>query len=275
MPEQLKGAGLESVDMLVAIDPGTRNTGMAYFLRDRDDPKKIKLEFALQLDLDPKYEWSMIPSYLLGLIYKMAANYNTVYRHIQSEVPTRIHKIGIVIEQAVGKNNDQKKFIFGMQAASHAMQPWSPHKTIIKIVSAKTTREHLKLPVPPVGLRPSKAWEMRKAITMNHIQGNLGIVVPRHDTSDAIALGIAAIMAGKIRLAVTPFKEHCLDAWFIPQDVLQEELNKRTQPAPEEMPQLVIESDGKEHRHVLPDEFDEIHSMQRLQDDDDEEIEVV
>lgn len=263
MPEQLKVVGTESVDLLASIDPGSRNTGLAIFIRDKENPKRLKLETATQLEFDTKYEWWMVPSYLLGAIYRIAMDFNEVYRRLDGMTPVRINKIGIVIEQAVGKNNDQKKFIFGMQSCVVAMMPWSPFKTFIKIVSAKTVREQLKLPHPPAGLRPSKAWETRKTITLNHVQANLGVVVPRHDTSDAIALGVAALMAGRIRLASTPFRDACLDAWFIPEEVLQEELRKRNES--EDTPKLVIQ--GPENTVVA--EPDEIHSMQRLQDDDD------
>lgn len=214
MPEQLKVVGTEISDMLVSIDPGRKNMGMAIFLRSHKEPSQIKLETGVQLLLADDYKWALAPSYVLGIAYKIAADFNQVYFKLDSTVPARIQKIAVVIEQASAKNTDHKNFIFGMQACIFAMLPWSPFKTYLTIISPKTVQLQLKIPLPAETFKKTKQWITRKAYTQKIIENGIGFHVSRHDTSDAIALGIASLMAKKVQLSPTPFSDDCLDLWF-------------------------------------------------------------
>lgn len=205
--ERKKGAELKSFQVVVAIDPGVKNAGMAYFTRD-GVTKQIKLEVASQCDLTnlPEEELAL---FFFNSAVKLTVDCNTMYMRQLPTPKSLINKIAFIIEQPYGLNPHAHKLLATLKAHIKSIEPYAPDYTFgVFVISPKTVAKHLGLP-------PSKNWSQRKNATQEVVEKKLGVLFPRHDSADAVAIGVAAILQKKVILEPLMFPLNALDRFFI------------------------------------------------------------
>lgn len=227
--EQRKAAELKSFQVVVAIDPGLKNAGLAYFTRD-GVTKQIKLEVAMQADLSnlPEEELHI---FFFNSAIKLTVDCNTMYMRQQPTPRSAIHRIAFVVEQPYGMNPHAHKLLTSLKAHIKSIEPYAPDfKFGVFVISPKTVAKHLGLP-------PTKSWDKRKKLTQETVEKGLGVLFPRHDSSDAVALGVAAILQKKVVLEPIIFPLTALDRFFIDMGDLEAQT-----PSPN-LPEVIAEAE--------------------------------
>ncbi len=216
--------------MVIGIDPGPVNSGIAYFLRC-SKTNNLKLEFAAQLETS-NFRKDSLPFYILSVAVRMATDINLV---ADTEKIGRVKRIGFAIEQAAQHSMDNHFFIHSFSALLEAMRaPFTDYIFKMITVAPETVRRSLCL-------LKQKSYALRKQKTFEAVCDGLKVYLPRHDTSDAIALGIAAITSKRLVLMPTDFQDDALWPFFATEEELKIEsekrrLQKEIAPAPKEIP---------------------------------------
>jgi Holliday junction resolvasome RuvABC endonuclease subunit len=209
-------------EALFAIDPGVRNLGIAFVLRDHEDPKNLRLEFAQQVEFD---EYSNIAKVAFLLVRSMDAwlkNWNT-YK-LRADVKNRLQRVIIVVEQQYlpvgGKGNTMmKSFVDCLETAIICTSSQCEHEFKMIVVSPQSVAKY-------GGLPPTKKHRVRKAQTKALVERGLKTQLERHDIADAIALAVTALKAGdKGRIRLAPVEIGNTDFLFSPPDEIVVENN--------------------------------------------------
>lgn len=232
----------KDVDLVVGIDPGPDNSGMAFFLRCKRT-NNLKLELAVQLDTSA-LDRDALPSYLLGVAVKVATDLNVVS---EFEKITKIKKIGFAIEQPAQNSFDNHMFLRSFAALLYFMRgPITDMKFKLVVVSPENARRCLNL-------LKQKTYLLRKQKTKECIEEGLGIFLPRHDTSDAIAQGLAAIISKRLTLVATDFADDAMWPFFASEEELQKKTEEKRKA--KEKPEEVKDNDFDEE--LYSELFDE------------------
>lgn len=209
-------------EALFAIDPGVRNLGIAFVLRDHEDPKNLRLEFAQQVEFD---EYSNIAKVAFLLVRSMDAwlkNWNT-YK-LRADVKNRLQRVIIVVEQQYlpvgGKGNTMmKSFVDCLETAIISTSSQCEHEFKMIVVSPQSVAKY-------GGLPPTKKHRVRKAQTKALVERGLKTQLERHDIADAIALAVTALKAGdKGRIRLAPVEIGNTDFLFEPPEQIEVEDN--------------------------------------------------
>lgn len=200
----------KEVDLVVGIDPGPDNSGMAFFLRCKRT-KNLKLELAVQLDTSA-LDRDALPSYLLGVAVKVATDLNLVS---EFEKIGKVKSIGFAIEQPAQNSFDNHMFLRSFASLLYFLRgPITDMKFKLVVISPENARRCLNL-------LKQKTYQQRKQKTKECIENGLGIFLPRHDTSDAIAQGLAAIISKRLNLVPTDFADDAMWPFFASEEELE------------------------------------------------------
>lgn len=165
----------------MAIDPGLVNVGMAAFYCA--SPGEITLARAFQLTFQNcPYK---------KLAYNIWLQICEVAKSIENGAKSPIEIIDVVVEQQHATDTSLRSFKECLEAVVAAR--YNFYQIRIKTVSPRTIYAHFKLP-------RQETWERRKSATKEFVEKNLGIKFPRHDVTDAVALGAGALSTMKVML---------------------------------------------------------------------------
>jgi Holliday junction resolvasome RuvABC endonuclease subunit len=168
-------------DLLISIDPGLVNVGMAAFYSSGQGI--ITLAKACQLTFQNcPYK---------KLAYNMWLQICDVTREIEKTMMRPIEIVTVVLEQQHATDTSLKSFKDCLEAVISSRS--CEYEIKIKVVSPRTIYAHFKLP-------RQETWERRKKATKDFVEGKLGAKFPRHDVSDAVALGAGALSTMKVML---------------------------------------------------------------------------
>lgn len=165
----------------MAIDPGLVNVGMAVFYCMA--PGEITLARAFQLTFQNcPYK---------KLAYNIWLQICEVAKNIENGTKAPIEIIDVVVEQQHATDTSLKSFKECLEAVVAARSAF--YHIRIKTVSPRTIYAHFKLP-------RQETWERRKKATKDYVEKHLGVKFPRHDVTDAVALGAGALSTMKVML---------------------------------------------------------------------------
>jgi Holliday junction resolvasome RuvABC endonuclease subunit len=187
-------------EALFAIDPGVRNLGIAFLLRDHLDPKNLRLEFAQQVEFDDDSNIAKVAFLLVRSMDAWLKNWNT-YK-LRADVKNRLQRVIVVVEQQYlpvgGKGNTMmKSFVDCLETAILSTSSQCEHEFKMIVVSPQSVAKYCGLP-------PAKKHRVRKAQTKAFVERGFNTQLERHDIADAIALAITALRDGNrgmVRLA--------------------------------------------------------------------------
>lgn len=209
-------------EALFAVDPGVRNMGIAFVIRDHLDPKNLRLEFAQQVEFD---EYSNVAKVAFLLVRSMDAwlkNWNT-YK-LRADVKNRLQRVIVVVEQQYmpvgGKGNTMmKSFVDCLETAIISTSSQCEHEFKMVVVSPQSVAKYCGLP-------PTKKHRVRKAQTKACVERGLNTQLERHDIADAIALAVTALKGGdKGRIRLAPVEIGNTDFLFDPPEEVTVENN--------------------------------------------------
>ena len=200
-------APLEKADIVIAIDPGLVNVGLAAFYCT--EPGVITLAKAYQLTFQNcPYK---------KLAYNMWLMICEVVHEIEKKMEAPVDIVDVVLEQQHATDTSLKNFRECLEAVVAATE--CGFEIRIKSVSPRTIYAHFKLP-------RQETWEKRKKATKDFVESKMGVKFPRHDVSDAVALGAGALSAMKVMLRYLrkedlPVTSVC-EAIFAMDDILED-----------------------------------------------------
>ncbi len=182
----VKGKKPHLVDIIYAIDPGEKNIGMAVFVRGSDG--NLCLERAVQIDLSGNdVSLQGTGAYVLACILNHTDQMNAAYRrNVHFSTMAYFYNIGVVFEQQPPRAIPQRQLIMGIQSVAHWVMPKMPVKMHFATLAPETYRVYLGIP-------RTKTHAERKRATKARIELLIGESLPRHDSTDAIAVGLAAV----------------------------------------------------------------------------------
>jgi len=201
-------------EALFAVDPGVRNMGIAFVIRDHLDPKNLRLEFAQQVEFDDSATVEKVCYCLVRSMDAWLKNWNR-YK-LRDDVRNRLQRVVVVVEQTYSPpgegNGILKGFVDSLRSTILSTTSQCEHEFKVLVVSPQSVRKYCGLP-------STKKYRVRKAQTKTFVERGLGVVLERHDIADAIALAVTALKggsSGKIRLV--PVEIRNTDFLFEPPD---------------------------------------------------------
>lgn len=202
-------------EALFAIDPGMRNLGVSFLIRDYNNPESLRLEFAQQVEIDEDTRPAPIAYRLVCSMDAWLKNWNKY--NLRSDVHLRLQRIIVVIEQQYFSssgdlNPAMVSFVHCLEAVILATRPQTQFEFKMIVVSPEGVRRYCGLP-------KTKKHAVRKAQTKAFVEGGLGTTLERHDVADSIALAITALKGGKNgRVRLVPVEIGNTDFLFSPPD---------------------------------------------------------
>lgn len=184
--------------------------GIAAFLREGANPDYIRAEFVYQLDLAFLQPWA-IPAYILQITGAMVGQFNRKYWLLDRSVPARLYNVGYVVEQPSRQNLFGHQFVYGLRALLEGMRPYATFLGEVVTVSPRCFYDKFKLP-------SGGTWALRKQRTKEFIEDKLKLKFSRHDSTDALSIGVGGLLSKKVSLTSTPFFLNCLSYWFKPEE---------------------------------------------------------
>lgn len=212
-------------EALFAVDPGVRNLGIAFLLRDHLDPKNLRLEFAQQVEFDDESNIAKVAFLLVRSMDAWLKNWNT-YK-LRADVKNRLQRVIVVVEQQYlpvgGKGNTMmKSFVDCLETAILSTSSQCEHEFKMIVVSPQSVAKYCRLP-------PAKKHRVRKAQTKAFVEGGFNTQLERHDIADSIALAITALQGGeKGRIRLAPVEIGNTDFLFEPPEEVTVEDNTLT-----------------------------------------------
>lgn len=172
---------LEKADLVIAIDPGLVNVGMAVFYCT--EPGVITLARAYQMTFQNcPYK---------KLAYNMWLQICHVTEEVEKGMEAPVEIVDVVLEQQHAADTSLKSFRDCLEAV--VASKTVAYEIRIKCVSPRTIYSHFKLP-------RQETWEKRKKATKEFVESMTGAKFPRHDVTDAVALGAGALSTMKVML---------------------------------------------------------------------------
>lgn len=199
--------------MLISLDLGVINLGAAVFVRTEEG---VSLEMAFQLRRASAMKEAEIANMVYATCVKLALSIKQKYMKIHG-LPTadRVKNLCIAIEAADPHNKPISRILTGIKACAMACIPWATLDIKIITITPESARVALGIDKVPGNVSQSTAWRMRKAKTARRIAEFFpDCDFSRHDTTDAIGIGLAALLYNRVTLHPLIFPHGCLDEMF-------------------------------------------------------------
>ena len=176
-------------DLLVSIDPGLMNMGMAMFYREYapSDPYHniYRIQNAHQLAVMGCDDVAKLAAMTISHIRELVKSFTPWMK-----IPPAI--VDVAVEYQYAKDSKIRSFEECLRATVIS----SPYDSVVFRVrgfSARTAYTHLKIPA-------CETWAKRKQNTKSFIESRLGQSFPRHDAADAVAMGVGLLDKGMVKL---------------------------------------------------------------------------
>lgn len=195
---------LKTYDFVVAIDPGVKNTGVAIFTKNPDG--SINLVTTVQLNYDR------------GTVFTALADTFNVTARICADLSAyadtkdKPNRVMYVVEHAYKDNTALGHYFPMLECLLYWSRPFAaPFEYDCVRVAPETVRKvH--------GLPRAATWLDRKKMTLGYVVNGTRRIISRHDTADAIAIGLAAMLRTKNAVHMRGTRLVNLEHYFAPSD---------------------------------------------------------
>lgn len=167
-------------DFMVAVDPGVKNTGVAIFTKNPDG--SINLVTTIQFVYDKGTVYTAL-SDIFNVCARVCADLSAY-----ADTKDKPNRVLFVVENQFKDNTALGHFFPMLQALLYWSRPYAApfEYRCIRIAPETVRKVH--------GLPRASSWIDRKKMALGYAVNGTRRIITRHDTADAINLGIAAMI---------------------------------------------------------------------------------